>query len=36
MVLRRADALANTGKMEENWEGPYKVRTVSVGGSYYL
>lgn len=36
MVLRRADALANTGKIEANWEGPYKIISVLAGGSYYL
>ncbi|KAI3448580.1 hypothetical protein Pfo_005245 [Paulownia fortunei] len=25
LVLRRADALKQTGKLEANWEGPYKV-----------
>lgn len=31
MVLRRADVLANTGKIEANWEGPYKVISVLAG-----
>lgn len=35
-VLRRTDALAQIGKMEANWEGPYKIITVLDGGSYYL
>lgn len=35
-VLRQADALKSTGKLEPNWEGPYKVITVLAGGAYEL
>lgn len=35
-VLRQADALKKTGKLEANWEGPYKVITVLAGGAYEL
>lgn len=30
-VLRQADALKNTGKLEANWVGPYKIITVLSG-----
>ncbi|KAI3468832.1 hypothetical protein Pfo_025495 [Paulownia fortunei] len=36
LVLRRADALKQTGKLEANWEGPYKVTQVIAGGAYEL
>ncbi|KAI3451561.1 hypothetical protein Pfo_008226 [Paulownia fortunei] len=36
LVLRRADALKQTGKLEANWEGPYKVTRVIAGGAYEL
>lgn len=36
LVLRRADTLKNTGKLEPNWEGPYIVVKVLVGGAYEL
>lgn len=32
-VLRQADALKKTGKLEANWEGPYKIITVLTGGA---
>lgn len=36
-VLRQGDAFKKkTGKMEANWEGPYKVITVLTGGAYEL
>ncbi|KAI3458805.1 hypothetical protein Pfo_015468 [Paulownia fortunei] len=36
LVLRRADALKQTGKLEANWKGPYKVTRVIAGGAYEL
>ncbi|KAI3465894.1 hypothetical protein Pfo_022557 [Paulownia fortunei] len=36
LVLRRADALKQTGKLEANWEGPYKVTRVIARGAYEL
>lgn len=36
LVLRRANSLKYTWKLEVNWEGPYKVTPVLAGGSYYL
>lgn len=36
LVLRRADALKSTGKLEPNWEGPYRVVKVLLGGAYEL
>ncbi|XP_012852903.1 PREDICTED: uncharacterized protein LOC105972487 [Erythranthe guttata] len=36
LVLRRADALKNTGKLEANWEGPYTVAKCLAGGGYEL
>ncbi|KAK6137733.1 hypothetical protein DH2020_028525 [Rehmannia glutinosa] len=36
MVLRRADALKLVGKLEANWEGPYKVVRIAAGGAYEL
>lgn len=35
-VLRQTDALKKTGKLEANWEGPYKIVTVLAGGAYEL
>lgn len=35
-VLRQADALKATGKLEANWERPYKVISVLKGGAYEL
>lgn len=35
-VLRQADALKTTGKLEANWEEPYKVISVLKGGAYEL
>lgn len=34
--LRQADALKTTGKLEANWEEPYKVISVLKGGAYEL
>ena len=36
LVLRRADILKHIGKLEPNWEGPYKVVKSQVNGSYML
>ncbi|XP_012844975.1 PREDICTED: uncharacterized protein LOC105965010 [Erythranthe guttata] len=36
LVLRRADALKPTGKLEANWEGPYTVTKVAASGAYEL
>ncbi|XP_012833996.1 PREDICTED: uncharacterized protein LOC105954857 [Erythranthe guttata] len=36
LVLRRADALKHTGKLEANWEGPYVVTKCLAGGGYEL
>lgn len=36
LVLRRADALKPTGKLDPNWEGPYRVTRVIPGGAYEL
>lgn len=36
LVLRRADALKNTGKLEPHWEGPYKVTQALKGRAYRL
>ena len=38
LVLRKAEAsgVGPKGKMAPNWEGPYKVKTVSGQGSYKL
>ncbi|XP_012836530.1 PREDICTED: uncharacterized protein LOC105957147 [Erythranthe guttata] len=36
LVLRRADALKPTGKLEANWEGLYTVTKVAAGGAYEL
>ncbi|KAI3445131.1 hypothetical protein Pfo_001796 [Paulownia fortunei] len=36
LVLRRADTLKQTNKLEANWEGPYKVTQVIAGGAYEL
>ncbi|XP_012830533.1 PREDICTED: uncharacterized protein LOC105951629 [Erythranthe guttata] len=36
LVLRRADALKHTGKLEANWEGPYMVTKCLAGGGYEL
>ncbi|XP_012842286.1 PREDICTED: uncharacterized protein LOC105962516 [Erythranthe guttata] len=36
LVLRRADALKHTGKLEANWEGPYTVTRCLAGGGYEL
>ncbi|KAK6136270.1 hypothetical protein DH2020_030001 [Rehmannia glutinosa] len=33
LVLRRADALKSVGKLEANWEGPYKVIERTSSGS---
>ncbi|XP_012846962.1 PREDICTED: uncharacterized protein LOC105966933 [Erythranthe guttata] len=33
LVLRRADALKPTGKLEANWEGPYTVTKVAASGA---
>lgn len=35
-MLRQADALKTTGKLEANWEEPYKVISVLKGGAYEL
>lgn len=35
-MLRRADALKSTGKLDPNWEGPYVVTEVLKGGAYEL
>ncbi|XP_012850074.1 PREDICTED: uncharacterized protein LOC105969843 [Erythranthe guttata] len=36
LVLKQADALKATGKMEPNWEGPYVVKKILKGGAYEL
>lgn len=36
LVLRRADALKPTGKLDPNWEGPYVITEVLKGGAYEL
>ncbi|XP_012833285.1 PREDICTED: uncharacterized protein LOC105954155 [Erythranthe guttata] len=36
LVLKQADALKATGKMEPNWEGPYIVKKILKGGAYEL
>lgn len=36
LVLKRADALKPTGKLDPNWEGPYIVEEVLKDGAYQL
>lgn len=35
-VLRQTDALKATGKLEANWEAPYRVVAVLKGGAYEI
>ncbi|KAK6123247.1 hypothetical protein DH2020_043004 [Rehmannia glutinosa] len=36
LLLRQANALKKRDKLESNWEGPYKVLKVIIGGAYEL
>ena len=36
LVLRKADILKQPGKLQPNWEGPYKIIKASTNGSYAL
>ena len=36
LVLRRKPNVANTGKLQPKWEGPYKVKAAGRPGSFYL
>lgn len=35
-MWKQADALKDKGKLDANWEGPYKIHSVLPSGSYYL
>ncbi|PNX87747.1 hypothetical protein L195_g043842 [Trifolium pratense] len=36
LVLRRNAKDAQDGKLAANWEGPYRVRSKTENGAYYL
>ncbi|KAL0440297.1 UNVERIFIED_CONTAM: hypothetical protein Slati_2512700 [Sesamum latifolium] len=36
LVLRRADATKNLGKLDAKWKGPYQVTGVIGSGTYKL
>jgi hypothetical protein len=36
MVLRRKANVANIGKLQPKWEGPYLAKTAGRPGSFYL
>ena len=36
LVLKRVEASKNLGKLDEPWEGPFKVKTASGGGGPQL
>ena len=36
LVLRKREVLGKVGKLQHNWEGPYKVTSLSINDSYGL
>ena len=36
LVLRRQPNMANTGKLQPKWEGPYTAKAAGRPGSFYL